>query len=206
MKLRVLNRETIMALTDLDRVLSTVEGVYAAKARGEAVAWPTVFYDFKTGEKDMDIRSGYLKDAQLHGLKVINWTIANAQRGLPPLIGVILVFDTETGLPLGLLDGGLITGLRTGCAGAVGARYLARRDSRTLFVLGTGPQAFYQVGAFLRAFPGLRRVYAASPRDPQHSCQFVDQLPQRLKQELHVDAAGVEFVPVSGEKKMAAAV
>lgn len=126
------------------------------------LAWPTVFYDFKTGEKDMDIRSGYLKDAQLHGLKVINWTIANAQRGLPPLIGVILVFDTETGLPLGLLDGRLITGLRTGCAGAVGARYLARRDSRTLFVLGTGPQAFYQVGRFSGPSPGC----AGSMRPP----------------------------------------
>lgn len=206
MKLRVLNRDAIMTVTDLESVLSTVEGVYASKARGDAVAWPTVFYDFKTGEKDMDIRSGYLKDAQLHGLKVINWTMANPDRGLPALIGVILVFDTETGLPLGILDGGLITGLRTGCAGAVGAKYLARKDSRTLFVLGAGTQAFYQVGAFIQAFPGLRRIYVADPLDPQHGEMFASQLPKRLMDELHIEAGGVEFVPASREEEMAAAV
>lgn len=206
MKLRVLSRENIMALADLDHILESVEDIYVSKALDKTVVWPTVFYDFKTGEKDMDIRSGYIRSQGLHGLKVINWTAANSEKGLPALVGVILVFDTETGLPLGVLDGGLITGMRTGCAGAIGAKYLARKNPKNLFVLGAGNQAFYQVGAFLKVFPTLRKIYIADPVSPEGSIRFADEIVSRLKNELRIEADGVEFTAVSAEEEMAAAV
>ena len=206
MKLRALSRENILALADMDRILESVEDIYRSKAQDKTVVWPTVFHDFKTGEKDMDIRSGYISSQGLHGLKVINWTAANPEKGLPALVGVILVFDTESGLPLGLLDGGLITGMRTGCAGAIGAKYLARKNPEKLFVLGAGNQAFYQVGAFLSVFPGLRKIYIADPVSPEGGMRFADGIASRLKKELRVDAGGVEFTAVSAEKEMAAAV
>lgn len=206
MKIRALNRDVIMNVANMESVLKTVEDVYVSKASENAIAWPTVFYDFKTGEKDMDIRSGYLKDAGLHGLKVINWTLDNPERGIPALIGVILLFDTDTGLPIGILDGGLITGMRTGCAGAVGAKYLARKDSDTLFVLGAGNQAFYQVAAFVTAFPGLRKVYISDPVSPQNAAAFVEKINDRLMTELRIDASHIEFMRACSESDMAIAV
>lgn len=206
MNLRVLGSEDIIRAIDLNKVMDTVEQVYVAKARGNTVVWPTVFYDFKTGEKDMDIKSGYLKENEIHGLKVINWTVANEEKGLPSLIGLILVFDTETGMPLGLLDGSVITGLRTGCAGAIGAKYLAREGADTLFVLGAGNQAFYQIAAFLRQFPQMKKIYVADPINSQKAVNFTADIKDRLKRELKVNGDAVEFLPVSGEKEMAEAV
>lgn len=206
MKLRVLSRENIMNLADMDRILKSVEDIYTAKAKDETVVWPTVFYDFQTGEKDMDIRSGYIRGQELHGLKVINWTAANQNLGLPALIGVILVFDTNTGLPIGMLDGGLITGMRTGCAGAIGAKYLARKNPKTLFVLGAGNQAFYQVGAFLKTFPSLTKIYVADPVAPEGADRFVREIAGRLEKELHIQEASVEFISSSCQEDMADAV
>ncbi len=203
MKMRILSRENVMKAVNLDKVMETVEGVYVSKAHDNAVAWPTVFYDFKTGEKDMDIKSGYIKGDEIHGLKIINWTDANAAKGLPTLIGLIMVFDTNTGLPVGVLDGSFITGIRTGCAGAIGAKYLARRDSETLFVLGAGNQAFFQMGAFLKCFPGLKTIYIADPLRPENAQMLAETAASRLLGELKVDASGVKFVAASSEEAMA---
>ena len=143
MKMRILSRSDIMKAVDLDKIMETVENVYKLRAQEKTVVWPTVFYDFVQGHKDMDIKSGYLKGEEIHGLKIINWTEANAEKGLPTLVGLIMVFDTDTGMPLVVLDGSYITGLRTGCAGAIGARYLARKGPRNTFCTGCGQSGIF---------------------------------------------------------------
>lgn len=199
MQMRILSRANIERVLTLSSVMDTVEQVYRIKAENKTVAWPTVFHDFKTGEQDMDIKSGYLRGMETHGLKVIDWTAVNEARGLPALVGLIMLFDTETGVPLGVLDGSYITGVRTGCAGAIGAKYLARRDSRSLFVLGTGGQAFFQTAAFLYAFPQLRRVYVADPRHGEKAELFVSTIRERLRAGFNIDASGVGFITAAAD-------
>ena len=199
MKMRILSRNDIMKAVDLDKIMETVENVYKLRAQEKTVVWPTVFYDFVQGHKDMDIKSGYLKGEEIHGLKIINWTEANAEKGLPTLVGLIMVFDTDTGMPLGVLDGSYITGLRTGCAGAIGARYLARKDPETLFVLGAGNQAFFQAGAFIKQFESLKKIYVADPVSPDNARKFTQQIRQRLDEQLRVDAGDIVFEAACGE-------
>lgn len=206
MKMRVLSGNDIKKALNMDKVMDTVETIYKLKAQEKTVVWPTVFHDFITGEKDMDIKSGYIKGEEIHGLKIINWTDANAALGLPTLVGLIMVFDSNTGLPLGVLDGSVITGMRTGCAGAVGAKYLARKDSKNLFVLGAGNQAFYQIAAFINCFPQLEKIYVADPIKPDNARKFVANIQARLLDELKVDASKVIFVAASAEDEMATAV
>lgn len=206
MKIRVLSRNDIMSVVDIDRVMSTVEGIYKSKAEQKTVVWPTVFHEWEPGVHDMDIKSGYIKGDELHGLKCINYNERNAEKGLPTLVGLIVVFDTETGMPLGLLDGSLITGLRTGCAGAAGAKYLARQDSKTLFVLGAGNQAFFQVGAFVRNFPNLEKIYICDKVSPANAEKFVSEIKNRLQNELRIDAGKLMFIAASSEEEMAKAV
>lgn len=93
-----------------------------------------------------------------------------------------------------------------GCAGAVRAKYLARKESDTLFVLGAGNQAFYQVAAFITAIPGLKKIFISDPVMPENAVKFVETIKERLSNELHVDANCVEFVATSSEAEMAAAV
>ena len=133
-------------------------------------------------------------------------TEANAEKGLPTLVGLIMVFDTDTGMPLGVLDGSYITGLRTGCAGAIGARYLARKDPETLFVLGAGNQAFFQVGAFIKQFESLKKIYVADPVSPDNARKFTQQIRQRLDEQLRVDAGDIVFEAACGEEEMRRAV
>ena len=141
----------------------------------------------------MDIRSGYLPGEHIFGHKTIGFFAGNAEKGMPTLMATINVFDEFTGAPVGILEGAYITGVRTGAAGAIGAKYLARKDSETLFILGAGNQAAYQIAATIVCFPDLKKVYVADLLCPENAEKFVAGIRARLLDELGVDASGVSF-------------
>lgn len=74
-------------------------------------------------------------------VKIVNVFAGNASRGLPAVLGSVLLFDGETGAPVAVIDGQSLTVRRTAAASALAARYLARRDAETLLVVGTGQLA-----------------------------------------------------------------
>lgn len=193
MKARVMNKADIMQVVEMEPTIAAVENVYKMKSAGEAVAWPTVFHIFEEGVRDMDIRSGYLPGEHAFGHKTIGFFGGNAEKNLPTLMATINVFDEYTGSLIGLLEGSYLTGLRTGAAGAIGAKYLARKDSDTLFVLGAGNQAAFQIGATLVVFPGLKKVYIADLLNPENGKRFASEIRRKLKEEFGIDASSVDF-------------
>ena len=73
MATRVMNRNDIMQVIEMAPTIRAVENVYTMKSQGEAVAWPTVFHVFEEGQRDMDIRSGYLPGEHIFGHKTIGF-------------------------------------------------------------------------------------------------------------------------------------
>ena len=65
--------------------------------------------------------------------------------GLPTTIGTILVQDNKTGVVVAAMDGGLLTGVRTGASSGVATKHLARKNSKVAGVLGTGVMARSQM-------------------------------------------------------------
>lgn len=63
--------------------------------------------------------------------------------GLPNVIGLIVLCDGTNGVPLAVMESGLVTRLRSGAATAVTAKYLARPDSHTVTICGAGIQGRY---------------------------------------------------------------
>ncbi len=186
-QIRILSEEDVRKVLDMKKTIAAVEKVYRCKAEGTTVVWPTVFHDFETGKADMDIKSGYIKEAQIHGMKAVNWFAENENKGIPSLIGIIMVFDSTTGAPIGILDGAYITGMRTGAAGAIGARQLAREDSEQLLVLGAGNQAAFQIAAFLTLFPEIKRVRIVDVLNPQKAAAFAGSIKDRLSEEFMLE-------------------
>jgi ornithine cyclodeaminase/alanine dehydrogenase-like protein (mu-crystallin family) len=85
--------------------------------------------------------------------------------GIPSWPSIIVLADGETGFPCAVMDGGYITTVRTGAAGAVGAKYLARQDSETVLIVGAGNQARIQLRGLKEVLPKLRKIYVYSPFD-----------------------------------------
>lgn len=165
-QIRILNARDIESIFTLKDAIEAVEQAYLEKHRGGGALWPMVFHEFEHGVADLDIKSGNLDAANVFGLKVVSWYGRNPEKGLPALYGTALLFDLATGAPRALLNASAITDLRTGAAGAIGAKYLARRDSRSLLMVGCGALAPYLIAATLYVLPHIESVCIVNPHTP----------------------------------------
>lgn len=77
----------------------------------------------------------------------------NAEEGLPSIGALICLHDSATGLPIAVMDGDWITGVRTAALSALAAEHLARRDAKTLALVGTGVQGSCHLALFAQMFP-----------------------------------------------------
>ena len=98
------------------------------------------------------------------GVKIVHVTPSNAsQPGLQAVHSVYLLSHGETGQPLCILDGGTLTDRRTAAASVLAAEYLARPESSTLLLLGSGKVAHALAEAYAERFP-LRDIRVWSRR------------------------------------------
>lgn len=104
------------------------------------------------------------------GAKLVSIYPGNASLDLPTHLALILLFRPETGEPLAVLDGRLITEMRTAAVSAVATRALARPDAKILAILGSGVQAYSHVEA-LRLVREFEEVRVWS-RDLEHAQRF----------------------------------
>jgi ornithine cyclodeaminase/alanine dehydrogenase-like protein (mu-crystallin family) len=109
---------------------------------------------------------GYLPGTGLEA-KLVAVFPENHDRGLPSHQALIALFDDETGMPLCVMDGTVVTAVRTGATSAVAARAVARPEVRTLAILGAGVQGRSHVNAFTTMFePSEIRI---ASRNPEHA-------------------------------------
>ena len=89
----------------------------------------------------------------------------NLKCGLPTILASILLSDPQNGKPLAMMEGAYLTALRTGAASGVATKYLARRDSKVVGVIGTGVQARTQIWAMTEVLRNIAKVkaYDVSP-------------------------------------------
>jgi thiomorpholine-carboxylate dehydrogenase len=92
------------------------------------------------------------------GLKAVTFYPSNADRGIPTHMATIFLVDPETGTPLAIMDGRLITEMRTAAVSAVATKLLAAPDAKILAILGSGVQARSHVEALrlVRQFEEIR--------------------------------------------------
>lgn len=125
------------------------------------------------------------RDAGALGVKLVTVFPGAAQRGAATVAALYVLLDRATGEARAVLDGEALTLRRTAAASALAARFLARRDSRTLLVVGTGKLAPFLLRAHCAMRPTLERVLIWG-RSPQKTAALV----QRLRADgMTVDAA-----------------
>src|SRR5512140_2464420 len=93
------------------------------------------------GRNFFGVMPGYLDDPRGLGAKILTVYPDNPKRGLSSHIGLVVLFDTEIGFPIAVMNAAQITAIRTAAASAVATRALARKDASQLAILGTGEQA-----------------------------------------------------------------
>lgn len=129
-------------------IISTVEEGYIAYNRGKINQPDIVSIDIPEKNGELDIKSCYNELNNYITIKMASGFYDNGIKfNLPTMLGVITLIDGDTGAPLCIMDGSLITGVRTAAAGAISAKLLSRKNSKTVAVFGAGTQARLQIYA-----------------------------------------------------------
>lgn len=145
--LRYLNAADIdsLGVTGAD-IVGAVEDVLVDHGNDRVVFEPrTHLVPDNGGKGHFNVLRGHLSTQQVSGVKVVGDFVANFERGLPSEMALILLLDPDTGMPKAIVDGTMITDARTGAMTAVGAKYLARKDSRVLGHIGARGTAWWNV-------------------------------------------------------------
>jgi len=98
-------------------------------------------------------------------VKAVGLDAGNGARGLPHIGSTVTLMDGESGLPLAILDGAWITGVRTAALSVLAARHLARPRLRSLAFVGCGEQARCHLAAFCAEHP-VQAVHAVARSEP----------------------------------------
>jgi ornithine cyclodeaminase len=158
-------------------IIDAVEGAVRAHGEGRVVFEPRVhLIPDNGGAGHFNILRGHLPwpAPGMSGIKVVGDFVANYASGLPSELGLLTLYDPGTGMPLSIMDATMITACRTGAMTAVGARYLARPDSRILGHVGARGTAWWNVLLLDEMFE-LQEIRVTSRR-PQSREAFAAEL------------------------------
>lgn len=172
-RLLLLDRDQAGTLLRPDDVLEAVRESFRLHASGAGALFPLVREALPAGV--FGIKSGGVPQQELLGMKAAGFWPGNRARGADGHQATILLFEPATGRPQCVIDGNAVTTARTAAAGAVGLLALARADSESLCVFGTGVQGVAHTDYALRVMPGIRRVrYLTSDgrRDARFEARF----------------------------------
>jgi alanine dehydrogenase len=146
--LRLLTLRDVRQILTMKDAIKLVETAFREKGLKRVQMPPKPYLFFKQYDGDLRIMPSYLEGLDEAGVKMVNVHPANPEKyEIPTIMATILLFDPKTGAPISIMDGTWITAVRTAAATAVATKYLARKDSKIVGIIGVGYQAPFQLEA-----------------------------------------------------------
>ena len=163
-----LDEEAVRAVLGWDQLIAEMETALIALSRGRVIQPMRTMITIEEDKRYLGIMPAVAEAAM--GLKLVSFYPGNAGTAVPTHLAMILLFRTDTGEPLAVMDGRLITEMRTAAVSAAVTRRLAAPDSRVLALMGSGVQAEAHLEALSRVhhFDEVR-VWS---RTPAHAERF----------------------------------
>ena len=175
-----INKEKVKSLLDMKSTLRVVEDAFRQHGLKKVQMPPKIYLDFKKYNGDLRTMPGYLEENNIAGVKIVNVHPDNPRIGLPTVMATIVLILPETGEPLAIVDGTYITDMRTGAAGGIAVKYLARRDSNVIGFVGAGKQAKSQLLAISKVI-NIEEVKVFD-LSKQKAREFVEDMQLELRQ------------------------
>ena len=184
-----LSQEDVVAAggLDMDSCLDTIKETLVLHHRGETIA-PQKSALHWSDDLDTDEKLGRIMampayvggSIAMAGMKWIPSVPGNPSRGLPRGIGVVLLSDPETGLPVCFMDGTVVSAMRTGAVSGLAIRELAPPGASIVTLYGAGVQARTQLAAIERALPELAEIRVHDPNGSKAERLAAEQAPDAV--------------------------
>jgi alanine dehydrogenase len=170
----LLSKKDVLNLINMRDVIPVVETAFKEWTEGKG-AMPSKIY---LTVKDGDFRAMPASLPGAAGMKWVNVHTGNPAKGLPTVMAVIIYNDPATGYPLAIMDATEVTAFRTAATSAIASKYLARKDSQTLGIVGAGYQSYPHIVAHVQHFKFKEiRVFDVSKKTVAKLIESLPNLP-----------------------------
>jgi alanine dehydrogenase len=174
----VLTDDEVKNLLSLSEIITAVESSFEQKGLGRVQMPAKIYLYYSKHHGDLRAMPSFLEDLDISAVKIVNVHPKNPSKyGLPTVMAVIILVDPSTGAPIAIMGGTAITDMRTGAAGCVAAKYLARKDFKVVGLVGAGAQARTQLMALLEVNNKIEEVRVWS-RTEDTKKKFVTEMQQ----------------------------
>lgn len=169
-----LNQEDIKRLITIEDAIKFVSFAFKMHAKKMVQMPPKIYLNYTKYKGDLRAMPAYIVPLNASGVKIVNVHTENNKLGLPTVMAVFVLVSPKTGAPLAVMDATYITDLRTGAAGAIATKALARKNSKTLGLVGAGKQAKLQLLAISKVV-NIREVRVCG-KTKDESLSFVREM------------------------------
>lgn len=168
-----------------EEILAAVELALREQGLGNTVIEPRVhLIPYSSDIGHFNVLRGYVKSLGMAGVKIVSDFVGNYKEKLPSEMAVMNLFDPNNGKPLAIVDATSITDMRTGAVTALGAKYLARKNSKILGHIGARGTSYWNVRLLDSLFDFDEiRVHS---RRPESRNAFAERLSQDLGKKITV--------------------
>ena len=122
----VLSETQVQDLIEIDELIEALEQAHIQYSTGKAVMPVRLVVPLPQIQGRITSMPGFLSDDKALAMKVVTYFQDNPKRNLPAILGTILLFSSETGKLISVMDGSYITGIRTACVSAVASKDFCR--------------------------------------------------------------------------------
>lgn len=160
-----LSEEDVKSLLTIEDTIAAVENAFKDHGEGRTQMPPKSYLYFHEHNGDLRSMPAYLEGRDIAGVKIVNVHSGNKDVGLPTVMALLVLNSPRTGAPQAVMGATYLTSMRTGAAGGIAARALARPDSCVVGMVGAGAQARTQLLAMRRFFDIKRVIVSDSSLD-----------------------------------------
>ena len=165
-----LNQNDVKSVLDMPAAMDVVEKAFEQHGLKKVQMPPKTYLNFEKHNGDLRTMPSFLEEQDITGVKIVNVHPDNRKAKLPTVMALVVLNSTKTGAPLAVMDGTYLTDIRTGAAGGIAAKHLAREDSKVIGMVGAGNQARTQLLALAQEFD-IEQVRVTS-KDAGHCDKF----------------------------------
>ncbi|MCW4038064.1 MAG: alanine dehydrogenase [Candidatus Bathyarchaeota archaeon] len=177
-RISLISEDDVKNTLTMDDALQAVEDALCEKGSNRVQMPPKTYIFFKKYEGDFRTMPSYLECPDIAGVKVVNVHPNNPKTyHTPSIMATILLIDPKTGAIFAILGGTTITAMRTGAISGLATKYLARKESTTLAIVGAGTQARTQLSAISKIL-NLRTVRVYDKNDEAMK-RFIEEAEER---------------------------
>ncbi|PKK38977.1 Ornithine cyclodeaminase [Clostridiaceae bacterium JG1575] len=186
MKILTLNERDMQEAMPFEGILASMRKALIESAEGKGEVPQRLRVNIPQEDGQTLLMPGYAKASRALGVKIVSVFPKNPEKGLPGVPSVMLLLNEETGEVLALLDGTALTRWRTGALAGVATDALARKEARTMLLIGVGGQAESQLLA-VSLVRSLEKVWVYD-LDPRRAEAFA----QAMSETLNLSVRAVE--------------